>query len=123
MGIRWMGVALAVLSMSVSVGCGGSELKPTQQREYDKLKAEQSTISKSIGATTRRADKAFNDLGAAEKRKKLVFKQVVLCGATASNQTFGPFAWGKKRRAKLLSKGNKSVSGQSCQAYDLKVVK
>ena len=114
---------LAVLALSITVGCGGSNLNTKQQREYDSLKKEESQIGKKIGSATKRADRAFKKLGALEKKKGLVFKQVVACGGSARNPRFGPFQWGKKHAATLVSKGSKTVSGQACKTYSFKVVK
>lgn len=111
----WLAVGL--------IGCGGSELRPDQQRQYDKLRAEKSSIAQKKGAAQRRADKAFNNLGAAEKRKRMAYKDVVVCGKSADNQIFGSFPWGKKKKAKLVKKGTTKISGKTCKTYRLKVVK
>lgn len=121
MGVRFI-AAVAWLGLSL-VGCGGSQLKPNQQREYDALTAEQAQIKKKQGQAKARADRAFRDLGAAEKKHRQVFKHAVLCGASAKGQSFGPFPWGGKRRARLDDAGSATVSGQRCAVYRLKVVK
>ena len=41
---RWL-VALALTGVTLS-GCGGSQLKPNEQREYDALEKEQASIKK-----------------------------------------------------------------------------
>lgn len=108
---------------ALATGCGGSELKPDQQREYDTLQAERRDISGRLGAAQRRSEKAFRDLGAAEKRKKIHYKHMVLCGARAEGQRFGPFPWGQKKTAKLKFDRSIKVSGASCGYYEFRVVK
>jgi len=104
-------------------GCGGSELKPDQQKEYDRLQDEKRSIDSRIGKEQARSEKAFRDLGAAEKRKRRAYKHMVMCGARADGQAFGPFPWGQKRTAKLDPSGTIKVSGTACRVYKFEVVK
>ncbi|MCB9523165.1 MAG: hypothetical protein H6702_07255 [Myxococcales bacterium] len=116
---RWLaGLALSGLTLA---GCGGSQLKPNEQKEYDALKQEQASIQKRIGAANAAADKAFRDAGAAEKAKKLVYKGVLVCGGSASGQYFGALPFTGKKKAALVSKRDKTVSGVQCETFDVSV--
>ncbi len=114
---------LGLACFAVLTACGGTELRPEQQKEYEKLQAERQDINRRIGSATRRSEKAFRDLGAAEKKNKRAFRDLVMCGADAEGQTFGPFPWGKKRRAKLSASGTARISGLRCDRFKFKVVR
>lgn len=113
----------ASLSAAWLAGCGGTNLKPAQQKEFEALTAERASIQRKISDARRKADKAFNNAGKLEKQKKAVFKQVVLCGGKADGQAFGPMPFSGKKRARLKANGTRKVGKSQCNAYTLEVKK
>ena len=118
-------VPAALLGLALSLtACGvRSELTPKQEAEYEALTAEKAQLAKRRSKAKARSQRAFTDLGQAEKKKKVAFRNVAVCGAEAKGQSFGPFPWGQKKRARLKSKGAVKVAGVSCGAYRVEVVK
>ena len=116
---RWL-AALALGGLTLA-GCGGSQLTPKQQTEYDRLKKEQASNRKKIGAANAAADKAYRDAGAAEKRSRQVYKGVLVCGGSANGHYFGSMPFRGKKKATFVSKRSKTVSGVKCETYQVSV--
>ncbi|MFN3199366.1 MAG: hypothetical protein ACE366_13265 [Bradymonadia bacterium] len=118
-----MGLMMLLSAGWLCAGCGGTQLNPEQTQEYEKLTAERAQMQQKLGQARRKADAAFDKAGSLEKRKKGIFKQVVLCGAKADGQAFGPMPFTGKKKARLKKSGTRKLGNQSCTAYTLEVKK
>ena len=121
-------VMIRVMGVLVFFGlaaCGGSQLTPEQQQEYDQLATKKSELRGSLSKVKSKSESTFKRLGKLEKKHKAVAKGALGCGVDPGKQAFGPLPFVHKKgyRAKIVKTGARSVGSKKCLEYKLKVVK
>jgi hypothetical protein len=116
---------IAFLFAFLMVGCGGSQLTPKQQSEFDALGTKSSELRSRLGKESSKTESMFRRLGKLEAKEKAVAKTSLGCGVDAAKNRIGPLPFVHKKgyRVKLSPGSKRTVGGQKCVEYTLKVVK
>ena len=115
---------LSIFLLTLLTGCGAG-LTPAQKTEYDELGQRASALNAELAATEAAGSRAYQKLGAAEKRAKATTKRALACGVSLKGQAIGPLPFRHKPKYSVrFVAGKKRVVGkQTCVEYKLKVTK
>ncbi len=119
--MRFLSLILGIMI----AGCGGTQLTPAQQDEFNSLGAKESALRGQIAQSRAKEGSTFKRLGKLEAKQKAVAKLALGCGVKASNDSFGPLPFVHKKgyRVKLVAGSKRTIGGKKCLEYKLKVVK
>ena len=107
------------------MGCGGTQLKPEQEKEYAELGQKIHELKGELRAIQSESQARFTRLTKLEKKAGIASSKTVICGARLSGQHLGPIPFRYKTKYRVTIRGKKkaSVKGRSCVKPSLKVGK
>ena len=115
------GVLLGILL--IFVGCGGTELNPAQQKEYESLKTQVSALRSQARQKQNEVHQGYLKSGKLEKKHSLITSDVYSCGTSLKRNKLGPLPFKKRKGLSLMFQRERKIKkgGQKCYEYQAKV--
>ena len=116
--------SVALFALLVS-GCGGSQLTPEQEVEYQSLQAEEEDLIAKLSAAHSERRVAYREMVRLSSQKKLGGMSAITCDVDLNQQSIGPLPFVFKRgyRVILVERGERALGARRCMAYKAKVVR
>ena len=105
------------------VGCGGTELNPAQQKEYESLKQQVSDLRSQARKKQSEVHQSYLKSGQLEHKNAVKTQGIYSCGVSLKKDKLGPLPF-KKQKGRSLVLGKQKVvkkGGQRCFEYQAKV--
>ena len=105
------------------VGCGGTELNPAQQKEYESLQQQVSDLRSQARKKHSEVHQSYLKSGKLEQKHALKTQGVYSCGVSLKKNKLGPLPFKKQKGRSLLLRKQKIIKkgGQRCFEYQAKV--
>lgn len=122
----WKSIPITLLNGVLLVyitGCGGTELNPQQQREYEELTQKVKTLRAEARKKESKVQEGYLKSGRLEKKAKLKTTQLMSCGVSLKGQKLGPLPFKKKKGKSLILKNEemKKKGGHRCFQYQTRI--
>ena len=116
-------VGLYLSGALLLVGCGGTELNPAQQKEYENLKQQVSNLRSQARQKQAEVHQGYLKSGKLEKRYDTKTQGVYSCGVSLKKDKLGPLPFKKQKGRSLLLRQQQMIKkgGQKCFEYQAKV--
>ena len=105
------------------VGCGGTELNPVQQKEYENLKQQVSDLRSQARKKQSEVHQSYLKSGRLEHKHAVKTQGIYSCGVSLKKDKLGPLPFKKQKGRSLVLGKQKAVKkgGQRCFEYQAKV--
>ena len=105
------------------VGCGGTELNPAQQKEYESLKQQVSDLRSQSRKKQAQVQQGYIKSGKLEKKYAVQTQGVYSCGVSLKKDRLGPLPFKKQKGRSLLLQKQQIVKkgGRKCFEYQANV--